>query len=113
MWASLLLSWWLAPVDPFLSRYASACNLDLGLTARVRIRGDDPDMPDHPVFARFYDRLTARTERGGLGAMRSELLSSAAGRGLELGAGNGANLQHFTDAVTELVLARPGLPMGH
>ena len=64
-------------------------------------------MPDHPLFARFYDRLTARTERAGLAEMRHRLLSSASGRVLELGAGTGHNLEHYTDAVTELVLAEP------
>jgi ubiquinone/menaquinone biosynthesis C-methylase UbiE len=64
-------------------------------------------MPDHPLFARFYDRLTARTERAGLGEMRRRLLGTAAGRVLELGAGTGHNLEHYTDAVTELVLAEP------
>jgi ubiquinone/menaquinone biosynthesis C-methylase UbiE len=64
-------------------------------------------VPDHPLFARFYDRLTARAERGGLGDMRRELLSSASGRVLELGAGTGHNLEHYPDAVTELVLAEP------
>jgi ubiquinone/menaquinone biosynthesis C-methylase UbiE len=64
-------------------------------------------MPDHPVFARFYDRLTDRTERAGLAEMRRSLLSAASGRVLELGAGTGHNLEHYTDAVTELVLAEP------
>jgi len=64
-------------------------------------------VPDHPFFARFYDRLTARTERAGLADMRHRLLSSASGRVLELGAGTGHNLEHYTDAVTELVLAEP------
>jgi ubiquinone/menaquinone biosynthesis C-methylase UbiE len=64
-------------------------------------------MPDHPHFARFYDRLTERAERGGLGEMRRRLLESASGRVLELGAGTGHNLEHYTDAVTELVLAEP------
>jgi ubiquinone/menaquinone biosynthesis C-methylase UbiE len=64
-------------------------------------------VPNHPLFARFYDRLTAGTERAGLGEMRRELLSSASGRVLELGAGTGHNLEHYTDAVTELVLAEP------
>ena len=59
------------------------------------------------MFARFYDRLTARTERAGLAEMRRSLLSAASGRVLELGAGTGHNLQHYTDAVTELVLAEP------
>ena len=64
-------------------------------------------MPDHPLFARFYDRMTARAERGGLGELRRELLSSASGRVLELGAGTGHNLEYYPDAVTELVLAEP------
>ena len=64
-------------------------------------------MPDHPLFARFYDRLLAGTERAGLTEMRRRLLSSASGRVLELGAGTGHNLEHYTDAVTELVLAEP------
>jgi ubiquinone/menaquinone biosynthesis C-methylase UbiE len=64
-------------------------------------------VPDHPRFARYYDRMTARAERGGLGEMRRQLLSSASGRVLELGAGTGHNLEHYTSAVTELVLAEP------
>lgn len=64
-------------------------------------------MSGHPIFARFYDRMTAGTERAGLGEMRHELLASATGRVLELGAGTGHNLEHYTDAVTELVLTEP------
>jgi ubiquinone/menaquinone biosynthesis C-methylase UbiE len=64
-------------------------------------------MPEHPLFARFYDRLFASTERAGLAQMRRELISSASGRVLELGAGTGHNLEHYTDAVTELVLDEP------
>jgi ubiquinone/menaquinone biosynthesis C-methylase UbiE len=62
---------------------------------------------EHPIFARYYDRLVAGMERGGLAEMRRRLLSSASGRVLELGAGTGHNLEHYTDAVTELVLAEP------
>jgi ubiquinone/menaquinone biosynthesis C-methylase UbiE len=64
-------------------------------------------MTEHPIFARFYDRLTARTELAGLGQMRAELLASASGRVLELGAGTGRNLERYTKAVTELVMAEP------
>jgi ubiquinone/menaquinone biosynthesis C-methylase UbiE len=64
-------------------------------------------MADHPLFARFYDRMIAGTERAGLAEMRRRLLSSASGRVLELGAGTGHNLEYYTDAVTELVLAEP------
>jgi ubiquinone/menaquinone biosynthesis C-methylase UbiE len=62
---------------------------------------------EHPIFARLYDRMLAGTERAGLGRMRHELLASASGRVLELGAGTGHNLEHYTDAVTELVLTEP------
>jgi ubiquinone/menaquinone biosynthesis C-methylase UbiE len=75
--------------------------------ARIRVSRDDHSVSEHPIFARFYDRITAGTERAGLGEMRRELLESAAGRVLELGAGTGHNLEHYTDAVTELVLAEP------
>lgn len=64
-------------------------------------------MSEHPIFARFYDRLTAGTERAGLGEMRRELLASAAGRVLELGAGTGHNLPYYTGAVTDLVMTEP------
>ena len=66
-------------------------------------------MSEHPIFARFYDRMTAGTERAGLGEMRRALLSSASGRVLELGAGTGHNLPHYTDAVSERVMTEPEL----
>jgi ubiquinone/menaquinone biosynthesis C-methylase UbiE len=64
-------------------------------------------MPEHPLFARFYDRMLAATERAGLTEMRRALLARATGRVLELGAGTGLNLAHYTDAVSELILAEP------
>jgi len=62
---------------------------------------------EHPIFARLYDRMTAAIERGGLAEMRQRLLASAGGRVLELGAGTGHNLVHYTDSVTDLVLCEP------
>ena len=64
-------------------------------------------MKEHPIFARFYDRLMDGTEKAGLGQMRRELVASASGRVLELGAGTGHNLEFYTDAVTELVMTEP------
>jgi ubiquinone/menaquinone biosynthesis C-methylase UbiE len=61
----------------------------------------------HPIFARFYDRMMDGTERAGLAEMREELLASASGRVLEVGAGTGLNLEHYTNAVTDLVLCEP------
>jgi ubiquinone/menaquinone biosynthesis C-methylase UbiE len=69
--------------------------------------GHDHAMSEHPIFARFYDRLLAGTERAGLSDMRRELLAGASGRVLELGAGTGSNLEHYTDAVTDLVMTEP------
>jgi ubiquinone/menaquinone biosynthesis C-methylase UbiE len=61
----------------------------------------------HRIFAALYDRMLRSTERAGLQDMRAELLAQARGRTLELGAGTGLNLAHYTDAVTELVLTEP------
>jgi ubiquinone/menaquinone biosynthesis C-methylase UbiE len=61
----------------------------------------------HRIFAGLYDLLLRGTERAGLSAMRAELLAGARGRTLELGAGTGLNLAHYTGDVTELVLTEP------
>ncbi len=68
-------------------------------------------MAGHPIFATIYDRLLAESERKGLGETRSKLLSDASGRTLELGSGTGANLEHYTSAVTELVMTEPDTHM--
>jgi SAM-dependent methyltransferase len=60
------------------------------------------------LFAAAYERGLKATEEAGLEQMRHELLAGASGRVLEIGAGTGLNLKHYTDAVTELVLAEPG-----
>lgn len=64
-------------------------------------------MAEHPIFSRLYDRVMAVGERAGLAEERQELLAQASGRTLEIGAGTGSNLGHYTDAVSELVLAEP------
>jgi ubiquinone/menaquinone biosynthesis C-methylase UbiE len=46
-------------------------------------------------------------ERAGMAELRAELLREARGRTLEIGAGTGLNLSHYTEAVTELVLTEP------
>jgi ubiquinone/menaquinone biosynthesis C-methylase UbiE len=63
------------------------------------------------IFATFYDRALAAQEDAGLRDARHELLAQARGRVLEIGAGTGLNRQHYTDAVTELVLTEPEEPM--
>jgi ubiquinone/menaquinone biosynthesis C-methylase UbiE len=60
-----------------------------------------------PFFARGYDRFTKGTEDAGLRDKRRELLARAHGRTLEIGAGTGANLALYPEAVTDLVLTEP------
>lgn len=69
--------------------------------------GDSGKRNRHPVFAFLYEPLIGANEKAGLRSIRAELLRSATGRTLEIGAGTGLNLEHFPDAVTELVLAEP------
>jgi ubiquinone/menaquinone biosynthesis C-methylase UbiE len=62
---------------------------------------------NHRFFAAIYDRMLAGTEDAGLREMRAEIVGEASGRTLEVGAGTGLNLVHYTDAVTELMLTEP------
>ncbi len=59
------------------------------------------------VFARLYDLSLAQAERAGMRERRRALIATASGRTLELGAGTGLNVEHYTNAVTELTLAEP------
>jgi len=59
------------------------------------------------AFSALYDRMFVAAEAAGLRRMRSELLAGARGRVLELGAGTGANLELYPQAVESLTLAEP------
>ena len=59
------------------------------------------------AFAWYYPRLMGISERAGGADLRARVISRAVGRTLEIGAGNGYNLQHYTPAVTELVVTEP------
>src|SRR5260221_1989982 len=59
------------------------------------------------LFAAIYDRSLKGSEDAGLREMRRETLAAAQGRTIDLGAGTGANLPLYPDAVTELVLTEP------
>lgn len=63
------------------------------------------------LFAAGYDRLMAASEQAGLAAHRESLLSTAAGRVLEIGGGTGANLPFYGSGLSELVVAEPEDPM--
>lgn len=59
------------------------------------------------LFAIWYPRLMAVSERAGQSDVRSAQLSRARGRTLEVGAGSGLSLPHYAETVTELVLVEP------
>jgi ubiquinone/menaquinone biosynthesis C-methylase UbiE len=59
------------------------------------------------VFTELYDRLMAGAEDAGLRTTRQEALAGASGRTIDIGAGTGANLPLYPEAVSELVLAEP------
>jgi ubiquinone/menaquinone biosynthesis C-methylase UbiE len=58
-------------------------------------------------YAAIYDRISSGSERAGLSKDRHELLAQAVGATIEIGAGTGANLAHFSPAVTRLCLVEP------
>jgi len=63
------------------------------------------------IFAALYEPVLRVSERNGLADLRADMLAQARGRTLELGAGTGLNLGHYSAAVTELVLTEPEAPM--
>ncbi|GAA1371905.1 class I SAM-dependent methyltransferase [Streptomyces beijiangensis] len=66
------------------------------------------DAVHHPVFARFYARVSVSADlKGGVAAHRTELLSGLSGRVIEIGAGNGLNFAHYPSAVSEVVAIEP------
>jgi ubiquinone/menaquinone biosynthesis C-methylase UbiE len=60
----------------------------------------------HPLFARFFHRLSRLMERE-IGDRRDETLAGLSGRVLEVGAGNGMNFGHYPDSVSEVVALEP------
>jgi SAM-dependent methyltransferase len=60
------------------------------------------------AFAWYYPRLMKLSERAGGAAMRARVIGQATGRTLEIGAGNGYNLPHYTSSVSELTVSEPG-----
>ncbi|AZQ33188.1 class I SAM-dependent methyltransferase [Streptomyces cyaneochromogenes] len=66
------------------------------------------DAVHHPLFARFYARLSVNAEsRMGMGDIRERLLAGLSGRVIEIGAGNGLNFAHYPSAVSEVVAIEP------
>ncbi|MFE7776919.1 class I SAM-dependent methyltransferase [Streptomyces sp. NPDC057445] len=66
------------------------------------------DAVHHPVFARFYARLSVTADKkGGVAEHRKELLAGLSGRVIEIGAGNGLNFAYYPRAVSEVVAIEP------
>ena len=59
------------------------------------------------ISAYIYDIGMARFEKACLKHWRRELLEDAHGDVLEIGAGTGASIEHYSDRVTKLVLTEP------
>lgn len=59
------------------------------------------------LCAAIYDPFMRASERACLGVWRSELLSNAEGRVLEIGAGTGRNLEHYPEGLERLVVSEP------
>jgi ubiquinone/menaquinone biosynthesis C-methylase UbiE len=62
------------------------------------------------VFAAVYDPMMKPAERGALGRLRDEVIGSARGSVLEIGAGTGLNVPRYHD-VDRLVVSEPEEPM--
>ncbi|MGI8461415.1 MAG: class I SAM-dependent methyltransferase [Solirubrobacterales bacterium] len=67
----------------------------------------DPLGLNERLFALWYPYVCGLSENAGQREIRRELIADASGRTLEIGAGSGLNLPHYTDAVTELVVTEP------
>ncbi len=66
-----------------------------------------PEHAPHPVFARVYARVAEMSERRGGAEHRRKLLTGLQGRVVEVGAGSGANFQHYPSSVSEVVAVEP------
>jgi ubiquinone/menaquinone biosynthesis C-methylase UbiE len=65
------------------------------------------DYRSHPLFARFYARISPAMDRGGLAEHRARLLDGVAGAVVEVGCGNGRNFPHYPAAVTRVLALEP------
>ncbi|MET8829347.1 class I SAM-dependent methyltransferase [Streptomyces sp. NPDC004610] len=73
-----------------------------------RARGKCADPVHHPLFARYYARISVTAEtRMGMAGVRDRLLAGLSGRVLEVGAGNGLNFAHYPRTVAEVVAIEP------
>jgi ubiquinone/menaquinone biosynthesis C-methylase UbiE len=67
----------------------------------------DPLGLNERLFALYYPIVSGISERAGQRDTRRDLIGQASGRTLEVGAGSGLNLPHYTASVTELIVSEP------
>jgi ubiquinone/menaquinone biosynthesis C-methylase UbiE len=61
----------------------------------------------HPLFARFYQRISPMMDRAGAAEHRKALVAGLRGRVIEIGAGNGRMFAHYPPEVTEVLAVEP------
>jgi hypothetical protein len=61
----------------------------------------------HPLFSRFYAKISPGMEAEGMADLRRELLAPLTGEVVEVGAGNGLNFAHYPADVTRVVAIEP------
>ena len=62
------------------------------------------DSRGHRWFAAIYDTMNRAEERGSMGRRRRDLLHDLAGDVLEIGAGTGANFEHYPESAHVIAL---------
>jgi SAM-dependent methyltransferase len=81
-------------------------------TGKGPARGIEAAMSVHwSIIAMFYDGQMAKSEEAGLCDMRRRVVADATGDVLEIGAGTGANLEHYGSGVRSLTVTEPEPPM--
>ena len=70
-----------------------------------------PAPGEHRVHAAVYDRLSKAADAAGMAERRRRLLATARGVVLEVGAGTGLNLRHYSDDVDRVVVLEPDAAM--
>lgn len=66
-----------------------------------------PQQVHHPLFARFYARLSISMESAGVAKHREDMLSGLVGSVIEVGAGNGLNFSHYPGTVNSVLAVEP------
>lgn len=61
----------------------------------------------HPLFARLYPAMARAMDNGGMSAQRGSLLASLRGEVIEVGAGSGANFDHYPATVKQVFAVEP------